>query len=107
MNMNNEEVRKQKKRKLLIVIGIVLVIAIVATTRILFHVLETPLRFSDDRLVFIFIINIVNIILLIALGLLIFRNLIKLYFERRRNILGSKLKVSCSYLLVLLLHLNN
>ncbi|MFH0925754.1 MAG: ATP-binding protein [bacterium] len=90
-----DDTRTRNRRKFLIIFGIISVIAIVIITRGFFHVLEVRLKLSDDKFISIIIltiINIITVILLIALGLLIFRNLIKLYFERKRNILGAKFK---------------
>ncbi len=82
--------KKKRRREALIIIGAITII--VSLT-----VLETYLAqfgkqfFISNSIIFFALINI-NIILLILVIFLVLRNLTKLFFERRRKILGSKLR---------------
>jgi len=61
---------------------------------------DTGLPLSSTVLMFI-LINI-NLLLLLTLLLLVFRNLAKLYYERKNNILGSKIKTRLTFAFVVL-----
>lgn len=81
-----------RERKTFLIISLLLLVVILLTF------LETYLqgvsltsRFITNNIIVFAVVNI-NIILLMILVLLVFRNLIKLYFEHRRKILGSKFK---------------
>ena len=58
----------------------------------------SPENSLGSNILFFFIINI-NIILLVLLVFLVVRNLVKLVFERRRRLLGSRLQSAWSWLL--------
>lgn len=82
---------KTRKRKEIILIVIILVTVGILTfieTRVTDFGSEFPL--SSTVLMFILINT--NLLLLLTLLLLVFRNLAKLYYERKNNVLGSKLK---------------
>ncbi|WP_320044247.1 ATP-binding protein [uncultured Desulfobacter sp.] len=61
---------------------------------------DTGLPLSSTVLMFI-LINI-NLLLLLTLLLLVFRNLAKLYYERKNNILGSKIKTRLTVAFIVL-----
>ncbi|RJP79949.1 MAG: HAMP domain-containing protein [Desulfobacteraceae bacterium] len=86
----SEDEIKRRKREYLIIIGIIIFFPILTffETRIIhfggdFPISNTVLMFS--------LINI-NLLLLILLIFLVFRNLVKLLYDRRRRITGAKLR---------------
>jgi two-component system nitrogen regulation sensor histidine kinase NtrY len=89
-NLKLEESKRRKREGLVILVTALMVLAFAyfevnlpdAST-------ENPL---GSNIVFFLLIN-VNIILLILLVFLVVRSLVKLLFERRRGILGSRLRV--------------
>ncbi|MCD6485863.1 MAG: HAMP domain-containing protein [Syntrophobacterales bacterium] len=87
--MNADELKKRRRERIAIFVVIVVIIAL---TYIESHLssIEILLPISNEVLIF-GLINI-NLVLIILLIFLIIRNLAKLIFERRRGILGSKLR---------------
>jgi two-component system nitrogen regulation sensor histidine kinase NtrY len=85
-----EEVKRRKREALVILITTLMVLA--------FAYFEVQLPEASpeyslgNNVIFFLLINI-NIILLILLVFLVVRNLVKLVFERKRRILGSRLRV--------------
>lgn len=81
---------KRRKRE-----GIVIAVAALMVAALIFFEVQSPDISLENSLgsniVFFFIINI-NIILLVLLVFLVVRNLLKLVFERRRRLLGSRLQ---------------
>ena len=84
----DEQARKRKEGVLILIILITVGILTFVETRITNFGSDFPL--SSTVLMFILINT--NLLLLLALLLLVFRNLAKLYYEKKNNILGSKLK---------------
>ena len=83
------EISRRKKEGLLIIVILVIVgIITVAETKISGFGAYMPV--SNAVLMFILINT--NLLLLLVLILLVFRNLIKLYYERKNRIVGTKLK---------------
>jgi two-component system nitrogen regulation sensor histidine kinase NtrY len=84
-----EEVKRRKRE------GIVIAVAALMVAALIFFEVQSPDISLENSLgsniVFFFIINI-NIILLVLLVFLVVRNLVKLVFERRRRLLGSRLQ---------------
>jgi two-component system nitrogen regulation sensor histidine kinase NtrY len=84
------EEAKRRKRE-----GIVIAVAALMVAALIFFEVQSPDISLENSLgsniVFFFIINI-NIILLVLLVFLVVRNLLKLVFERRRRLLGSRLQ---------------
>jgi two-component system nitrogen regulation sensor histidine kinase NtrY len=87
-HLKNEKIRKKKEGILILIILIMVGVLTFIETRITNFGGAFPL--SSTVLMFI-LINI-NLLLLLALLLLVFRNLAKLYYEKKNNIFGSKLK---------------
>ena len=87
--MNTDELKKRRRERIAIVVVIAIIIVL---TYIESHLssIEALLPISSEVLIF-GLINI-NLILIILLIFLISRNLTKLIFERRRGVLGSKLR---------------
>ncbi|MBN2467204.1 MAG: PAS domain S-box protein [Deltaproteobacteria bacterium] len=84
-----EQIRRRRERYLIIFTAIV----IVALTLLESYFSKTrgQIPITNNILVY-FLLN-VNILLLTFLVFLVIRNLVKLFFERRRGILGSKLRM--------------
>lgn len=85
------EESKRRKRE-----GIVIAVAALMVAALIFFEVQSPDISLENSLgsniVFFFIINL-NIILLVLLVFLVVRNLVKLAFERRRRLLGSRLQL--------------
>jgi two-component system nitrogen regulation sensor histidine kinase NtrY len=84
----NEPARKKKEGFLILIIIITVAVLTFIETRVIDFGSDFPL--SSTVLMFILINT--NLLLLLTLLLLVFRNLAKLYYEKKNNILGSKLK---------------
>ncbi len=89
-SINPTHDRKRKKREGFLILAILIAVAVLTfiETRITHFGKDFPL--SSTVLMFILINT--NLLLLLALLLLVFRNLAKLYYEKKNNILGTKLK---------------
>jgi two-component system, NtrC family, nitrogen regulation sensor histidine kinase NtrY len=89
---NNGQIREQVKRKRERLIILIVVVLVLLLTILLTYLsgLEGEILKLQNLLVF-GLINI-NAILLLLLVFLVVRNVVKLFFERRRGILGSKLR---------------
>ena len=89
---SNGQLREQTRRKRERLIILIVVVLVVLLTFLLTYVsgLEGEILKLQNFLVF-GLINI-NAILLLLLVFLVVRNIVKLFFERRRGILGSKLR---------------
>ena len=85
-----EEDRKRRKREGVLIIVIIVAVSLLtfAETRIIHFSADFPI--SNTILMFI-LINI-NILLLILLIFLVFRNLVKLFYARKRKVMGAKLR---------------
>lgn len=86
--LKKEQARKKKEGILVAVILILVGILTFIETQVTNFGSNFPL--SSTVLMFILINT--NLLLLLALLLLVFRNLAKLYYEKKNNILGTKLK---------------
>ncbi|MBL7179492.1 MAG: ATP-binding protein [Pseudomonadota bacterium] len=86
----SEKERNRRKREGIIIVVIIAVVALLtfAENRIIHFGTDIPI--SNTILMFI-LINI-NLLLLILLIFLVFRNLVKLLYERRRKVMGAKLR---------------
>ena len=82
--------RRRMRRELLLIVAVVAAMAMAtwAETRLIDFGVDFP--FSNTVLMFT-LINI-NLLLLILLVFLVFRNLVKLLYERRRRVMGAKLR---------------
>ena len=87
-NLTEKRSRRKKEGLLILFILILVVVLTMVETRI------TPFGkgFSLSSTVSMFILININLLLLLTLFLLVFRNLAKLYYEKKNNVLGSKLK---------------
>ena len=84
-----QEIRRRKRERILIIVTVFIIFILTYAENRFFHK-EVTWGASNDFFIF-GLINI-NIILILFLIFLIVRNVVKLVFERRRGILGSKLR---------------
>ena len=84
-----KEHRRRKRERIIIVITSVVVIAITFWET---KILRTEIPFSTAQRVVLFALININIILLLLLIFLVVRNLSKLFLERKRKTLGSKIR---------------
>jgi two-component system nitrogen regulation sensor histidine kinase NtrY len=85
-----DQERRRRKREAIL---IVLIIAIVA---LLTYVENELIQFGTDipisNTVLMFILTNINLLLLILLIFLVFRNLVKLFYDRKRRVIGARLR---------------
>ncbi len=88
-NVSADE-RNRRKRESIIIVVLIVIIGLLtfAEHRIIHFGTEFPV--SSTILMFI-LINI-NLLLLILLIFLVFRNLVKLFYDRKQNVMGAKLR---------------
>jgi len=89
MNVDAKEQRRRRRERILIIVTFFVIVALTYIESRLSSV-ESLIPFSHNVLIF-GLINI-NIILILLLIFLIVRNVVKLVYERRHGILGSKLR---------------
>lgn len=88
--MLSPEERKRRKREVVICAVILVVVTVLTLAENRIITFGTNIPVSNTILMFI-LINI-NLLLLILLIFLVFRNLVKLLYARRRKVMGSKLR---------------
>jgi len=89
VNIDDKEARKRNRERIIIIATIVLIV-VLSFVESQISKKESILPISDNVLIF-GLINI-NIILIILLLFLIIRNVVKLIYERRHGVIGSKLR---------------
>ncbi len=90
VELDVREAKRRKRERIIIVVTVVLIAVVTYLESRVFRGEMIPLPVSGNALIF-GLINI-NIILIILLIFLIVRNLVKLIYERRRGVAGSKLR---------------
>ena len=86
----SEEERKRRKREGIIIVVIIAVVALL--TFIENRVIHFGAEFPISNTILMFILININLLLLILLIFLVFRNLVKLLYERKRKVMGAKLR---------------
>ena len=85
-----QENRRKRKRDVIIIAAVIVIVAILSSLTV------KSLRFSGDipvsNMVLMFTLININLLLVVLLIFLVFRNLIKLFYERRQQVEGSKLR---------------
>ena len=101
MTTHTPEYKKRRARTIALLIFLFLIS--LTAIEILIQQLNNPVPIVNNLLVFA-LVN-VNIILLVVLVVVVVRNLAKLYFERKNNILGSKFqtKLIISFIILTLI----
>lgn len=84
--------RERRKRKRELVLVVILVLLLIGLTVAEFQLTELSNTLPFVNSIFFFGLLNFNIIILIALVWLVFRNIGKLFIERRRKVLGARLK---------------
>jgi two-component system nitrogen regulation sensor histidine kinase NtrY len=84
--------REKRKRKREMILIVLLVLFFVGLTVAEFRLTQLSSTLPFVNSIFFFGLLNVNVIILVALVWLVFRNIGKLFIERRRNILGARLK---------------
>ncbi len=87
---NSAQRRSRRKREGLLILVILIIVG--GLTVVETRIAPFGKDFSLSSTVLMFILININLLLLLSLFLLVFRNLAKLYYEKKNNILGSKLK---------------
>lgn len=90
MKSNVDEKELRKRRRELVIILVVGVLAIVFTLMASYFFNREELSLSSN--IFIYALSSINFILIVLLLFLIIRNLVKVFYEHRRGIIGSKLR---------------
>ncbi|MBI3990217.1 MAG: PAS domain S-box protein [candidate division NC10 bacterium] len=90
LSLISRELEKRRRTRL-ILFSILTFVVLMTTAQVLVHQLRTPSPLPSNVLIFA-LVNI-NVVLLLTLILLVFRNLFKIYLEHRSNILGSRFLV--------------
>ncbi len=85
-----DEDRRRRKREIVIIICVLALVALLTYAENRVVTLEGDIPVSSTILMFI-LINI-NLLLLVLLIFLVFRNLVKLLYDRRRNAMGARLR---------------
>jgi len=85
------DMEERRRRTRLIIVAVGGLVAVLTAVQVLIQELRFPSPIPSNILIFA-LVN-VNLILLILLIVLLFRNLFKIYLERRNNLLGSKFRV--------------
>ena len=86
----SEKERKRRKREFVLILIIMFVVGLLTFVESRIINFGADIAISNTVLMFI-LINI-NLLLLILMIYLVFRNLVKLIYDRRRNVLGAKIR---------------
>ena len=84
------EERKRRKREAIIIVVLILVVTVLTITETRLIQFGTDIPVSNTILMFI-LINI-NLLLVVLLIFLVFRNLVKLFYDRKQNVMGARLR---------------
>jgi two-component system nitrogen regulation sensor histidine kinase NtrY len=85
----DEDLARRKRERLLIVI-IAVVVALLTYAE--FQVIHFGAEFPVSNTILMFILININLLLLILLIFLVFRNLVKLLYDRKRKVMGARLR---------------
>jgi len=86
----SDDERRRRKRERIIIVAIIIVVALL--TVIESRIIHFGAAFPVSNTILMFILININMLLLILLIFLVFRNLVKLLYERKRRVMGSKLR---------------
>lgn len=89
LNLSAEERRRRKRERILIIV-ITAVVAVLAVA--LNRKIYLTSDFSVSNQVLMFLLININLLLLLLLIFLVFRNLVKLLYDRKRKVMGVKLR---------------
>ncbi len=86
----SQEERKRRKREA--VISLVIIVAVAVLTLAENRIITFPADIPVSNTILMFILININLLLLILLIFLVFRNLVKLLYARRRKVMGAQLR---------------
>ncbi|MDD2389665.1 MAG: ATP-binding protein [Desulfobacterales bacterium] len=86
----SEADRRRRKRECIIIIAIIAVVT--ALTFAENRVIHFGADFPVSNTILMFVLININLLLLLLLIFLVFRNLVKLLYDRKRNVMGAKLR---------------
>jgi two-component system nitrogen regulation sensor histidine kinase NtrY len=86
----SEKERKRRKREFILIFVILIVVALM--TFVESRIINFGAGIAVSNTVLMFILININLLLLVLMIYLVFRNLVKLIYDRRRNVLGSKIR---------------
>lgn len=86
----SEKERKRRKREFFLILIIMFVVALL--TLVESRIIHFGADIAVSNTVLMFILININLLLLILMIYLVFRNLVKLIYDRRRNVLGAKIR---------------
>ena len=84
------EDRRRRKRETIIIVIIIVVVPVL--TYFENKVIHLGVDFPISNAILMFTLININLLLLLLLIFLVFRNLVKLFYDRRRKVMGSKLR---------------
>ena len=87
-NIDEKELRKRRRERIIMIVVGVLAITFTLIASNFFNKDDLPLSTN----IFVYGLTSINVILIILLLFLIIRNVVKLFYEHRRGIIGSKLR---------------
>ncbi len=85
-----EEDRRRRRREIILILTIVAVV--VALTYVENHLFYAGSDFPISNTILMFILININLLLLLLLIFLVFRNLVKLLYDRKRKVMGANLR---------------
>ncbi len=86
----SEKEKKRRKREFILIFVILIVVALM--TFVESRIINFGADIAVSNTVLMFILININLLLLVLMIYLVFRNLVKLIYDRRRNVLGSKIR---------------
>ena len=86
----SEKERQRRKREFILILVILFVVALL--TLVESRIIKFGADIAVSNTVLMFILININLLLLILMIYLVFRNLVKLIYDRRRNVLGAKIR---------------
>jgi two-component system nitrogen regulation sensor histidine kinase NtrY len=90
MKKRKDAEQRKRKRELFLIIGLALLV--VGVTYQMLHLPQLSNQVPIGSNILLFSIININLILLVLLSFLVIRNLVKLLFERKRRVLGTRLR---------------
>ena len=88
INIDEKELRKRRRERIIMVVVGILAITFTLIASHFFNTNDLPLSTN----IFVYGLTSINVILIILLFFLIIRNVVKLFYEHRHGIIGSKLR---------------
>lgn len=86
-----QDLEKKRRKKEFVLIGVILV-AVAVITYVITQTTDFGADFPISNTILMFIMININMMLLLFLLILVFRNLVKLYYDRKHGVMGSKLR---------------